>query len=93
MLRYISVTLLIVMSFLSAGNLQEIEKLEAEKKVLELKLEAYALKKKIIQMEKFLEQEKSEKKAKIEREKALIKLKNDLRANRKNRIILQKYAG
>lgn len=94
MLRYIGMTLLIGMSLLHANSAQEIQKLEAEKKVLELKLEAYALKKKIIEMEKFLEQEQSEKKAKAEREKALIQLKNDLRANRDNaKKVLQGYAG
>lgn len=94
MLKYMVMTLVIGMSLLQAGNAQEIQKLEAEKKVLELKLEAYALKKKIIEMEKFLEQEQSERKAKVEREKALIKLKNDLRANRDNaRKVLQRYAG
>jgi proteasome assembly chaperone (PAC2) family protein len=63
-------------------------------KALELKLEAYALKKKILEMEKFIEQEKSERKAKVEREKALIKLKNDLRVNRESaRIALKRYAG
>jgi hypothetical protein len=94
MLKYMVMTLVIGMSLLQAGNAQEIQKLEAEKKVLELKLEAYALKKKIIEMEKFLEQEQSERKAKVEREKALIQLKNDLRANRNNtRKVLQGYAG
>jgi len=82
------------MSFLSAGSSQDIEKLEAEKKVLELQLEAYALKKKIIEIEKFIEKEKLEKKARVEREKALIKLKNDLRANRERaKASRQKYAG
>jgi len=94
MLRNVLLTLFIGMSFLYAGSPQDIEKLEAEKKALELKLEAYALKKKIIEMEKFIEKEKLERKSKIEREKALIKLKNDLRANRERaKVAYKKYAG
>jgi proteasome assembly chaperone (PAC2) family protein len=88
------ITLLVGMSLLNAASNQDIAKLQAEKKVLELKLEAYALKKKIIEMEKFIEEAKLEKKAKIEREKALIQLKNDLRANREStRVVLKRYAG
>lgn len=94
MVRYMVITLALGMSLLQAGNAQEIQKLEAEKKVLELKLESYALKKKILEMEKVIEKQQSERRAKVEREKALIQLKNDLRANRHMRqTMLQRYAG
>jgi len=73
---------MIGIGFSNAGEVQTIEKLEAQKKALELKLEAYRLKKKIIEMELFFEKTRMEKEEKAEREKALIQLKNDLRANR-----------
>jgi len=74
--------LVLGISFLNAGDVQNIEKLKAQKQVLELKLESYALKKKIIEMEIFFEQTKLAKEERLEREKALIRLKNDLRAKR-----------
>lgn len=82
MLRYILITLVIGIGFLNAGNIQDIEKLKVENKALELKLEAYTLKKKIIEMEIFFEKTKVERKEQVDREKALIQLKNDLRAKR-----------
>lgn len=82
MLKYLLVCLMIGIGFSNAGEVQTIEKLEAQKKALELKLEAYTLKKKIIEMELFFEKTRMEKEEKAEREKALIQLKNDLRANR-----------
>lgn len=82
MLKYILISLVIGTGFLNAGNIQNIENLEAEKKALELKLEAYALKKKIIEMEIFFEKAEVEKQERIDREKALIRLKNDLRIKR-----------
>lgn len=91
MQRYILITLVMVMGFLNAADIQEIKKLEAEKKALELKLEAYTLKKKIIEMEMFFEKAKAEKEEKIEREKALIRFKNDIRAKRK--VVNSAYKG
>ena len=72
-------------SFLSADSIQNLEKLKAEKQALVLKLEAYSLKKKIIEMQNFIENDKLQKEKKIERERALIRFKNALRANR-NRV-------
>jgi len=69
-------------SFIHADNIQSFDKLKAEKEALVLKLEAYALKKQIIEIENFLANDKLEKEKKIEREKALIRLKNDLRSDR-----------
>jgi len=85
MLRYLMITIFIGMSFLQAENLPNIEKLKAEKEALVLKLEAYALKKKIIEMEKFIESEKLKKEKRIERERALMRFKQALRASR-NRV-------
>ena len=72
-------------SFIHADNIQNLDKLKAEKQALVLKLEAYALKKQIIEMENFIANDKLVKEKRIEREKALVRLKNDLRANR-NRV-------
>lgn len=83
MKRFTVIPLALTITFLNAGDVQDIKKLEAEKKVLELKLEAYTLRKKIVEMEKFLEKAQVEKEEKIEREKALIQLRNDIRAKRK----------
>jgi len=85
MLRYIIVAVLIGVSFLQADSIQNLEKLKAEKEALVLKLEAYSLKKKIIEMKNFIENDKIRKKRKIEREKALVRFKNALRATR-NRV-------
>jgi hypothetical protein len=90
MLKYIFITLVIGIGFLNAGNVQNIENLKAEKKALELKLEAYALKKKIIEMEMFFEKAELEKQKKIDREKALIRLKNDLQTKRNHSNIAHK---
>ncbi|CAA6801099.1 MAG: Unknown protein [uncultured Sulfurovum sp.] len=83
MLKYVLVFLMLGIGFLNATEVQSIEKLEAQKKALELKLEAYALKKKIIEMEIFFEKNRVEKEERMEREKALIQFKNDISANRK----------
>ena len=80
MLKYIVVSMFIGISFVEAENLA---KLKAEKQALVLKLEAYALKKQIIEMENFIDKEKLKKEKKIEREKALIRFKNDLKIDRK----------
>jgi hypothetical protein len=82
MLKYIVVSMLIGISFIHADTIPNLDKLKAEKQALILKLEAYSLKKKIIQMENFITNDKLQKERKIEREKALVRLKNDLRANR-----------
>jgi len=85
MLRYLIITMVIGISFLNAEGIQNIEKLKAEKEALVLKLEAYTLKKKIIEMQNFIENDRLEKEKKMERERALIRFKNALRANR-NRV-------
>ena len=85
MLKYIIISMFIGISFIHADNIQNLDKLKAEKQALVLKLEAYALKKQIIEMENFIANDKLVKEKRIEREKALVRLKNDLRANR-NRV-------
>ena len=83
MLKYIVVSMFMGISFVHAENIENLAKLKAEKQALVLKLEAYALKKQIIEMENFIENEKLKKEKKIEREKALIRFKNDLKIDRK----------
>ena len=78
-------------SFINAENVQDLEKLKVEKQALELKLEAYTLKKKIIELENFIEKDKIEKEERIEREKALKKLKSDLK--RSHNRMRRPYAG
>jgi len=90
MLRYFIITVFIGMSFTYADNVQSLEQLKAEKEALVLKLEAYSLQKKIIEMENFIESEKLKKEKKLERERALIRFKNELRANR-NRVSRTHY--
>jgi len=88
MLRYIIITVFIGITFIQADDTQcieNIQNLKAENKALVLQLEAYSLKKKIIEMKNFIEEDKIQKEKKIEREKALVRFKNDLRASR-NRV-------
>lgn len=75
-------SMLLGMNLIHADNVQSLNKLKTEKEALVLKLESYALKKKIIEMENFIEKSKVEKEKRLEREKALVQLRNDLRANR-----------
>ena len=81
--------LFLISSFLYAESIQRkevpqsVKVLESEKKALELKLEAYQLKKKLIELEKFFERERLEQKEHIEHEKALMKFKHELRTKRK----------
>jgi hypothetical protein len=82
MLKYMLISGLLGISFIHADNIPNLEKLEVENQALILKLEAYSLKKKIIEIENFIANDKLEKEKGIEREKALIRLKNDLRADR-----------
>ena len=83
------ISLLIIVSFSCAGNIQSIdtnksvEELKFKKEALELQLEAYKLKKKLIEMEKFFEKERLDKKERFEHEKALVKFKHELRTKRK----------
>jgi len=92
MWKRLILTTVIGLSFLSAADAENIEKLQVEKQALKLKLEAYALKKKIIELENFIEQDKVKKEEKAERARALIQFKNDLRANRHKRMSTL-YAG
>jgi len=86
MLKYLLILLFIGISFVNAENIQTLEKLKTTKQALELKLEAYILQKKIIEVESFLEQKRIEKENRVEREAALIKLKADLKRNRERQI-------
>jgi len=90
-MRYIFLLLFMGISFINAENVQDLEKLKVEKQALELKLEAYTLKKKIIELENFIEKDKIEKEERIEREKALKKLKSDLK--RSHNRMRRPYAG
>jgi len=85
MVKYIITMVFVGISFIHADSIQNLEKLKAEKQALVLKLETYSLKKKIIEMKNFIENDKLRKEKKIERERALTRLKNDLRAKR-NRV-------
>jgi hypothetical protein len=89
--KYITIIVFLGLSILGAEE-QKVEKqpnlvqLKAQKEALKLKLEAYALKKKIIEMENFFEKNRVEKKEREERERALIKLKRDLRSKSKHHV-------
>ena len=88
-MRNFVIALFIIISFSCAENIQSrdssksVEELNTEKRALELKLEAYKLKKELLEMEKFFEKERLEKKERIEHEKALMKFKHELRTKRK----------
>lgn len=77
-------SMLIGIGFSHADNVQTLDKLQAENQALLLKLEAYSLKKKIIEMQNFIANDKLQKERKIERDKALVQLRKDLRASRRN---------
>jgi len=81
MLKYLTILMFIGISFMYAETIN-LDKAKAEKQALLLKLENYSLKKKIIEIQNFIENDKLKKEKRIEREKALIRLKNDLRRNR-----------
>ena len=103
MLKYITITLLLGITFLGAENLQEVsmvqtrqssldlQQLANQKEALALKLESIKLQKKIIEIQNFIEKDKLEKKERAERKAALIKLKNDLRRNRYNQSVYNAY--
>lgn len=76
-------SLFIGISFIHADSVQKVDKLEVEKQALLLELETYALKKKIIEMQNFIKNDKLKKEKKREREKALKRLKDDLKSSRK----------
>jgi len=81
MLKYLAVVLFIGIVFVHAETVNNIDNLKAEKQVLLLKLESYQLKKKIIEIQNFIENNRLQKEKRIKRELALIRLKNDLRRN------------
>lgn len=82
MLKYVITIMFVGISFIHADNIQKLDKLEAEKQVLLLKLETYSLQKKIIEMENFIAHNKLRKEKEAAREKALVQFKNDLRSHR-----------
>lgn len=94
MLKYITITLLLGITFLGAENLQEVsmvqtrqssldlQQLANQKEALALKLESIKLQKKIIEIQNFIEKDKLEKQERAERKAALLKLKSDLRRKR-----------
>jgi len=81
MLKYLVVVVFVGVSFAHAENISNLDNLKAEKQVLLLKLESYQLKKKIIEIQNFIENNRLQKEKRIKRERALIRLKNDLRRN------------
>ena len=81
MLKYLIILMFIGISFMYAETIN-LDKLKAEKQALLLKLENYSLKKKIIEIQNFIEKDKLKKEKRKKREKALLRLKNDLRRNR-----------
>jgi len=102
MLKYMAFTLVLGMTFLGAENVQELstkpssqslQQLENQREALELKLESYKLKKRIIEIQNFIEKDKLEKEERAERKAALMKLKSDLRKKRYNRELLSSYGG
>ena len=105
MFKYMAFILVLGISFLGAENVQkfstvhgrqsshELQQLENQREALELKLESYKLKKRIIEIQNFIEKDKLEKKERAERKAALIKLKNDLRRNRYKRRVFNTYGG
>ena len=105
MFKYMAFVLVLGISFLGAENVQELstahsrqsshelQQLENQREALELKLESYKLKKRIIEIQNFIEKDKLEKKERAERKAALIKLKNDLRRNRYKRRVFNTYGG
>jgi len=80
MLKYLIILMFIGISFMYAETIN-LDKLKAEKQALLLKLENYSIKKKIIEIQNFIENDKLKKEKRMKREKALIHLKNDLRRN------------
>ena len=80
MLKYLTILMFIGISFMYAETIN-LDKLKAEKQALLLKLENYSIKKKIIEIQNFIENDKLKKEKRMKREKALIHLKNDLRRN------------
>jgi len=80
MLKYFTILTFIGISFIDAETIN-LDKLKAEKQALLLKLENYSMKKKIIEIQNFIENDKIKKEKRRERKKALIRLKNDLRRN------------
>jgi len=81
MLKYITILIVLGISFTYAETIN-LDKLKTEKQALLLKLENYSLKKKIIEIQNFIEKDKLKKEKRKKREKALLRLKNDLRRNR-----------
>lgn len=82
MLKYIIIGIFVGISFIHADNIQNLDRLEVEKRALMLQLETYALKKQIIEMKNFIENDRLERKEKMEHEEALTRFKNELRASR-----------
>ena len=87
MFKYLYLTIFLGLSLMIASEQPNLDRLKVEKQALQLKLEAYALKKKIIEMENFFKKNRVEKKEREERERALIKLKRDLRTKSRHRAV------
>lgn len=88
MLKYITMFLLLGINILSAENIQatqvtqSISRLEAKNQVLALQLEAIELKKRIIEMEKFIANNQLKKEKESKRASAIAKFRSELRASR-----------
>ena len=90
MLKKITILMVIGINLTYADNIQTVNTLESQNQVLALKLEATQLKKKIIEMEKIIEQDKLKKEKEAKHVSAIAKFRSELRAsrNRSNRTSL-----
>jgi len=75
-------SILILTGVIVAGVQEELSKLEAEQRVLQLKIENYKLQKKVVEYEEFLSKKRKFSLKQRERESALIRLKEELRQRR-----------
>lgn len=88
MFKYITMFMLIGINLLSAENIQatqvtqSINKLEANNQILALQLEAIELKKRIIEMENFIEKNQLKKERESKRASAIARFRSELRASR-----------
>ncbi len=82
MLKNITIVMIIGINLIHAENIQAIDKLEKDNQILSLQLESIALKKQIIEMQNFIENDKLKKEKEIRHESAIAKFRNELRASR-----------
>ncbi len=81
-MRKLLFSILTVSSFLVADVYGDLSKLEAEQRVLRLKIENYKLQKEVAEYEAYLAKQRASELAKRERDAALLQLKQDLKNRR-----------